>query len=270
MKYSENALKVYTTFYFINKKNYIGKVGKWIIENDIYKKGIDEIVGLINKKIDQINNDSKSKAKYNPQKLYTYITKDEFENKMKAFNQIFSEMSKYCDGLIAYGDEEFPRKSKLSDIDNPPIFLFYKGDINLLSDDNKKITIIGVLNPDKDIKEREKKIVEEIVKQNVVVVSGLAFGCDTVAHEHTLDKNGKTIAILPGPLQKIIPASNKSLAERIVEKGGLLVTEYAQNIEKKYDLIARLIERDRLQALFADAVILIASYSKGSEKICID
>jgi homoserine O-acetyltransferase len=58
----------------------------------------------------------------------------------------------------------------------------------------------------------------------------LAFGCDSISHQQALDSNGKTVAILPSPLNNILPARNKGLAFQIVEEGGLLVTEYAYTL----------------------------------------
>ena len=72
---------------------------------------------------------------------------------------------------------------------------------------------------------------------------------------------------MPSTLQKILPASNAELAQEIVLKGGLLVSEYLRECENpKFELAQRYIERDRLQALFSDAVCLIASYSQSDKQ----
>ena len=133
----------------------------------------------------------------------------------------------------------------------------------MLSTENWNITVIGLLNPDETIEIRERKLVAEIVKRNVTIVSGLAFGCDTIAHKQALE-GGKTIAILPSPLNNILPAKNKGLAFEIVNKGGLLVSEYYDDFKSSMELSSRYKERDRLQALFCDTIILVASYAKDS------
>src|SRR5690606_7429802 len=79
-----------------------------------------------------------------------------------------------------------------------------------------------------------------------------------------LDSNGKTIAILPSPLNNILPAKNKGLAYEIVEEGGLLVTEYFEDFKSQMELSSRYKERDRLQALYCDTIILAASYAQDS------
>ena len=56
------------------------------------------------------------------------------------------------------------------------------------------ISVIGLLNPDEKIEDRERRIVEEIAKRDITVVSGLAFGCDSIAHQQAMN-SGKTIAI---------------------------------------------------------------------------
>lgn len=143
------------------------------------------------------------------------------------------------------------------------IFLFYKGNLNLLETENNCITVIGLLNPDENIEFREQKIVAEIVKRKVIIVSGLAFGCDSIAHKQALI-GGNTIAILPSPLNNIMPAKNKTLAYEIIENGGLLITEYYDEHKSAMDLSSRYKDRDRLQALFCDAIILAASYAQDS------
>ncbi len=91
-------------------------------------------------------------------------------------------------------------------------------------------------------------------------------GCDSIAHRQTLMSNGKTVAILPSPLNAISPARNKGLAYDIVEEGGLLVTEYGRAADTKWDIITRYKERDRLQALFCDTIVLAASYAQNSTR----
>lgn len=168
------------------------------------------------------------------------------------------------DGIICAYDEDFPFISrKVKNNGDKPFLLFYKGDISLLKDLNKNVAVIGSTDPDEQIRHREADIVRRLIKNNIRVVSGLAHGCDTIAHQVTLESNGKTIAILPTQIQKIYPADNSKLAEEIVNKGGLLISEYYKKAITKQEAINRFIERDRLQAMFSKAIILIASYRKG-------
>ena len=108
-------------------------------------------------------------------------------------------------------------------------------------------------------------MVSELVKNGATIVSGLALGCDSIAHRQTLRSNGKTVAILPSPLNHILPAKNLELANEIVRKNGLLITEYYADAQSKKELAGRYQERDRLQALFSDFIILSASYAKNDQ-----
>ena len=103
-------------------------------------------------------------------------------------------------------------------------------------------------------------MVIQLVKTGYTILSGLALGCDSIAHVQTLDTGGKTIAVLPSPIKDILPTQNKELAQRIVANGGLLITEYYEDAKSLFELRGRYQNRDRLQAMFSDAIILTASY----------
>ena len=241
MKYTDNAINILTI------KTYKGIGPAWIIKNLKGNESIEDIVYLLNNKSKQIKK----------------VTIDNFKFKR---NQILKKISNFrnrCDGLIAIGDKNFPKHRGNVKESEKPIFLFYKGDIGLLDIENNNITVIGLLNPNETIEKRERKIVQEIIKHNIVIVSGLAFGCDSIAHQEAI-KSGKTVAILPSPLNNILPAKNRDLAYKIVEEGGLLISEYYEDFKGKHELNNRYRERDRLQALFCDAIFLIASYAQDS------
>ncbi|MEG0927516.1 DNA-processing protein DprA [Chryseobacterium sp.] len=243
MKFTENALNIITT------KSFKGIGRSWIRKYIRGNENAHKIVSLINE--------------YSKQED---IIKEDFFNYKR--NEIFKEISLLntsCDGLTAIGDDDFPIvRGNVKDSDYP-IFLFYKGNLNLLNYTNVNIAVIGLLNPTESIIERERKLVREFVNNNCTIVSGLALGCDTVAHKESLN-NGKSIAILPNHLGKITPASNKGLAEDILKSEGLLITEYYNDFNSARELSSRYKDRDRLQALYSDAVILAASYSPESSK----
>jgi len=168
------------------------------------------------------------------------------------------------EGIICAYDDEFPFiNRKVKNNGDKPYLLFYRGDLSLLNDLNKNIAVIGLTDPDTEIVNRETDIVRRLVKNDLVIVSGLATGCDTIAHKICLETNGKTIAILPSQIGKVYPAENRDFADEIVKKGGLLVSEYYKDAGSKHEAINRFIERDRLQAMFSKAIILVASYRKG-------
>ena len=178
--------------------------------------------------------------------LCSLLETDEYEFKEKSarIEAAVSRLGSSVDGLVALGDVDFPHiRGNVKPADKP-FALFYK-----------------VLNPDCKIELTEKIVTAEILKCGATIVSGLALGCDTIAHKTALDHGAKTIAVLPSPLSGIYPKENVALAERIVESGGLLVSEYYDDPKSRNDMVSRFIVRDRLQALFSDAIVLAASYA---------
>lgn len=242
MKYTINSLNILTA------KSYKGIGNAWIVSNLKGNESLETIVSLLNKSI-------KGEA----------TTVEEFEHLRNKYKEkLVQKLEGCCDGFIALGDKSFPQHRGTVKKSEQPVFLFYKGDIELLQIHNKNISVIGLLNPDTDIEERERKIVADFVKKGATIVSGLAFGCDSISHEQALESNGKTIAILPSPLNNILPTRNTGLAFKIVEEGGLLVTEYGSDFKSHMELSSRYKERDRLQALFCDTIVLAASYAQNS------
>lgn len=186
----------------------------------------------------------------------------EFYECKRAVETEIESLENYADGVIAFCDEGFPTYKSIVESSDKPALLTYKGDLKLLDEKLLRIAVIGLLNPCEKIKDLEEKITAKMLQKDAVIVSGLAKGCDTIAHECALKNNGATIAILPSTLRKILPSSNAELANEIVANGGLLISEYLHECENpRFGLTKRYIERDRLQALFSDAVCLVASYA---------
>lgn len=106
------------------------------------------------------------------------------------------------------------------------------------------------------------KLARELAQDGVVVISGLALGIDAVAHQGALEGGGLTVAVLPSDATKVYPATNRALAQSILESGGSLISEYHDNAQpKRYDFIAR----NRLISGLADVVVVAeASIKSGS------
>ena len=122
--------------------------------------------------------------------------------------------------VICVFDENFPSTNVKLKNSEKPFFFAYKGDITLLKDFDKNIAVIGVLTPTNEIVERECKVVKSLTEKGFNIVSGLAKGCDTVAHSESIKNNVKTIAFLPLTIEKIYPKENVELVNKIVENGG--------------------------------------------------
>ncbi len=130
-------------------------------------------------------------------------------------------IKKYDQEIISLWDDTYP--FLLKETDMAPPLLFYKGDILLLQ--NYSVSIVGTRNPTEYGRKVANKIAEEISERGITVVSGLALGVDTISHKGALKAKGKTVAVLPSPINQITPFSNRKLAKEIEEKG-LLISEY--------------------------------------------
>ena len=124
----------------------------------------------------------------------------------------------------------------------------------------ERVAVVG----SRDVTEKGKsdafKLGADLAKNGSVVISGLALGIDTAAFEGALSEEGRCIAILPSGLNQIVPRTNSSLAERILEKGGALLSEYGKDVgPRKYQYL----ERNRLIAAFSDRLILGESKENG-------
>ncbi len=122
---------------------------------------------------------------------------------------------------IKKNDSKYPRL--LHEIYNPPKMLYAKGNLNLLS--KTCISVIGTRKFSDYGKRMCKKIISELKDLNVCIVSGLAMGIDTIAHESALENNMDTIAVLGSGINNIYPKSNLELANKIAFTG-LLLSEY--------------------------------------------
>ena len=185
-----------------------------------------------------------------------------FERRKATIKAEICDLGDAIDGVTGIGDAEFPIIQAGVKEGDRPIALFYKGDISLIKAVRDNVAVIGLLTPSEQIEDDERKVVGKLVGQGKCIVSGLALGCDSIGHRETLACGGKTVAFLSSPLTEINPPSNRPLANEIVADGGLLVSEYFRGVHSRREFIGRYAERDRLQAMFAGAIVLAASYSQ--------
>lgn len=239
MNVSNNALHVLTA------KTYKGIGKAWVVKNMRGNESVETLVVLL------------SAIAKEPVSINDFVhRKHQIQKQLEGYAQS-------VDGVVAIGDALFPAYRGVVKSSEQPIALFYRGNIGLIAKTNNTIAVIGLLNPDEDTIEFEKKVVSTLVDQGVTIVSGLALGCDAVAHRQALHAGGHTVAILPSPITDILPHANRDLAAQIVQHNGLLISEYLDKAYSKMELSGRYIERDRLQALFSNAVVLTASYAEN-------
>ena len=148
----------------------------------------------------------------------------------------------------------------LEQISSPPKQLYVAGDNldELLR--QPRVAIVGSRNITSYGERVTRDIALRLAEQGVVIVSGLAYGVDETAHRATLEGGGRAIVVLPSSLDNIVPAANRRLAERIVERGGALVSEYHPgDIPFKQNFIAR----NRIVSGLSQAVLITEAGEKS-------
>jgi len=123
--------------------------------------------------------------------------------------------------VLCVDDDDYPKCLRF--IPNPPVFLFVRGQIPPL---HKSLGVVGTRNITEYGRLMTEKFVSDLTANGFVVVSGLALGVDACAHETTLQKGGITVAVLGSGVDRVYPATNRHLAEKILTKGGAVLSEY--------------------------------------------
>ncbi|MDD3051844.1 MAG: DNA-processing protein DprA [Candidatus Cloacimonetes bacterium] len=121
--------------------------------------------------------------------------------------------------FLTINDKKYP--ALLRNIYSPPPFIFYRGELKD-SDFRKSIAVVGTRKPSNYGKLMTKKIIANVAINKFTIISGLAYGIDTIAHQTALENNGRTIAILGTGCEQIYPAANQKLADEIINSGALI------------------------------------------------
>lgn len=168
---------------------------------------------------------------------------------------------------IKITDKEYPEM--LRRIKDAPDKLYAIGNIDLLQED--AISVVGTRHITDYGRRHGKKICKEFAKRDITIISGMAKGTDTLAHETALEFGGKTIAVLPCGFNNIFPKQNKRLFEEIIENGGLVITEYEENVKADSN---KFLERNRIVAGLSKCLFIVeALYRSGTSvtaKIAIE
>lgn len=125
-------------------------------------------------------------------------------------------------GIVSIEDEEYP--FNLKNIDSPPPVLYVRGDITALS--RNAVGIVGTRHPSETAQRYAFTLASNLAALNVWVISGLAKGIDAAAHWGAVSASGATVGVLGSGQDTIYPAENAALYEKIVEKGGVIISEY--------------------------------------------
>lgn len=191
-------------------------------------------------------------------KLITILADDESllsEADQKAEEDI--ELSRsHGSRIISFFDQEYP--SLLQLCNDKPAIIYIKGSWH--KEPDKSIAVIGTREPTIHGSIITERITRHFVEDGWSIVSGLAIGCDTFAHRMAVEMHGHTVAVLSHGLHTIAPKQNVALAEKILEQGGALISEYPFGVEARPH---QFVARDRIQAALSKAVVMVQSDVKG-------
>ena len=162
-------------------------------------------------------------------------------------------------GIRAYSLHDPGYPLRLAQIPDPPAVLFLKGNPQALHR-LKAVAVVGTREPTSYGETVARRSGKTAVEAGFTVVSGLAHGCDTLAHEGCLDAAGVGVAVMAHGLDKVYPAANRDLAARLLDNGGCLVSEYPVGTAAARTAFA---ERDRIQSGLSDGVFVIETDVKG-------
>jgi DNA processing protein len=155
-------------------------------------------------------------------------------------------------------DKSYPYR--LKECEDSPIILYSLGNCDLNS--GYFIAVVGTRNVTPYGKECCNKLVKEmsVSQQDTTIISGLAYGVDSIAHKAALNENCHTIGVVAHGLDTLYPAQNKALARKIVDNGGAIVTEYPS--ETRIDP-TNFVQRNRIIAGLSDVSVIVESAEKG-------
>jgi len=158
---------------------------------------------------------------------------------------------------ITINDERYP--ALLRAIPNPPLILFYVGDIELLS--LPALAVVGGRICTAPARAICRRWIPQIADRGLVVVSGLARGIDAEAHAAALSSNGSTVAVLAGGLGRLYPPEHNELYKNIAERGCVITEQLWSRSAKRYDFP----KRNRIvSGLCAVTLVVEASLKSGS------
>ena len=172
------------------------------------------------------------------------------------------QLDKHNIKFLSFYDDNFPEK--LKNEPDSPIILYYKGNEEVFSK-NKVLGVVGT----RKATDYGKKATEEIINNlaninNLSIISGLAFGIDIAAHKASLDNKIPTIAVLAHGLDQVYPTLHKKYADKMLEQGGALISEFPIGTIPDKDLFPA---RNRIVAGLASGLLVVETLVKGGAMI---
>jgi DNA processing protein len=185
---------------------------------------------------------------------------------IKNFKQ-FSEQEKSIKDLeknkirtLFMKDQDYPQR--LLHCYDPPTLLFFKGEANF--NPSRMLAFIGTRSNTEYGRMMTEQLIEDLVPYNPIIISGLAYGIDAIAHKKSIQCGLKTIGILAHGLDMIYPSAHYTLAEEMLAKGGALISEFrCKTLPDRHHFPSR----NRIVAGISDATIVVETGKKGGSMI---
>ena len=241
--------------------------------NDAYLwlKSID---GITNNNINQIESNNidikdlinfSDKEIYNLKNINTNIKENIVKYKSLTYlEEIKSSLEKEFIKYVSIHDESYP--SNLKNIYDAPKILFYKGNLDVLKN-NINLAMVGSRKCTQYGINCAKNISKSLSDMGINIISGLAIGIDTYSHIGCLEGKGKTVAVIGSSLDNILPKRNIKLAQKILDDGGLILSEY--NIGSTV-YPSNYVHRNRILSGISDGVIVVEAAKKSGALITVD
>jgi DNA processing protein len=168
-------------------------------------------------------------------------------------------LHKYKIRPLFFSDDDYP--SRLKFCSDGPILLYYKGEADLNGE--RIIAIVGTRKPSDYGREKTEEIINDLNAAGALILSGLAYGIDILAHKTALDSNLKTVGVLAHGLDRIYPQTHDKVAKRMIKQGGLL-TDFMSGTNPD---AVNFPKRNRIVAGLCDALVVIESKRTGGSLI---
>ncbi len=168
-------------------------------------------------------------------------------------------IEKYNISPLFFTDENYPRR--LKSCSDGPVLLYYKGTANLNAD--KIVAVVGTRRPSEYGKQLTEQLVNDLSGSGALIISGLAYGVDILAHRTALDSGLDTVGVLAHGLDRIYPGSHDKSAKKMLLQGGLL-TDF---MSKTNPDAVNFPKRNRIVAGLCDALVVVESKRSGGSLI---
>lgn len=169
---------------------------------------------------------------------------------------------KHAIQILTSSDKGYPRRLREC-YDAPPV-LYYRGNADLNA--HRIVSIVGARRATTYGENACRELVAALADYDVLVVSGLAYGVDSYAHQGSVDHEIPTVGVLGHGLDRIYPAANRNLAKEMLKRGGLLSEFPSDSIPARQNFP----QRNRIIAGMADVVIVVEAALLGSAMITAD